>query len=66
MSAHLSRLDDPDDHLAMFLHGLEGRSGRRVVIILDRLDLTENLVRNSANLKSHTCNGTVNGLIGMV
>lgn len=51
LPAHLSGLDDPDDHLAVLLDGLEGRCGRGVMVVLDGLELPEDLARYTAHLQ---------------
>lgn len=51
-STHLSNLNDPNDHLAMFLHSIERSSSRGVMVVLDLFQLPEDVIRNAAHLYS--------------
>lgn len=51
LPAHLSRLDDPHDHLTPPFDSFEGRCSRGVMIVLDRFDLLEDLCTDPAHLQ---------------
>ena len=51
LPAHLSWLDDPNDHLTPSLDSFEGRCCRGVMIVLDGLDLFEDLCADSTHLQ---------------
>lgn len=53
LSAHLTGLDDANDHVAPSLNSFEGRRRRGVMIVLDRFDLLEDVRTDPAYLQQN-------------